>query len=752
MSTEKKKLINIDNRTWTPEDVHYWINPEDGTVNAVIMFDGKKTRLRAGILIINNKGEILLTHEGGDADGELSLPGGGLEIDETPKAAGEREAQEEVHMDTKNLIDTGFDYCEVCEEVKPWVKKHVPEEEWWYNYYTCLILGRYDGEYEGKVAKVDEDPHVLKSAKWRKLEDVIHNPTFKEQWKKAILKYVPELAEGLKITIQESLDELYTPPKKEFKVISPGQYLYHWTDKDFRGILKPNWQGIHCATSIPLCRELAKVREKATGVNFYKGHLYRIRLTNTIPLNPLCFDIDTLGWGGREVAQLILKRCHGEAVAGAVAHPEYEHKPDEYNDLYTDDVDNAVVQLPQSFIDSLTQEDLKTLQELENTKTNTSSPALFIKLKRLLMSKGINCIIYSDYGEDMAGGDCYVLFDDYLIVEQVELSTGSGEPLGYGGNNVYKKPGYKESLQLTEDTRNQLVAKSRTAGPYKDQSRGKNRFERKKFSRIATQVKSYNQIDMDQFFKQDILEVTIPVKGETADYNVVIKLNGVLEEIRRNIKANKNAFEYRTVLQALTKIFNMSDVYVKCSCLDFRFQFDHWSIVHQYSANDSTSDPGPGKGIANPHDDKGIGCKHILLALANAGWIMHVASVINNYVHYAENNMQKAFLAIIFPKLYDIPASAAVEQGLVPEDTKIETTKDIIDVINKYGKERGKIKPGTNTNPVTGTGPNTKFPQKTKPEEKKPEEQKPAEKKPAEKKPADKAKEEPADDTAKKPS
>jgi len=444
MATKNKQLINIDNRTWKPEDIHYWINPEDGAVNAVIMFNGKKTRLRAGILILNSKDELLLTHESFDQANELSLPGGGLEIDETPKEAGEREAQEEVHMDTKNLIDTGFDYCEVYDEVKPWVKQHVPEEEWWYNYYTCLILGRYDGKYEGEVDEVDEDPHVLHSARWCKLEDVIKNPTFKVQWKKAILKYVPELRDQLKKAITESLEEVYTPPKKEFKILSPRDYLYHWTPKSFRGILKPNWQGIHLATSIPLCRELAKVREKATGVNFYKGHLYQIRLTNTIPLNPLCFDIDTLGWGGREVAQLILNRYNGEAVAGAVAHPEYERKPNTYKNLYTKDVNSEVVQLPQAFIDSLTKDDLKTLTSLAATQANTDDLAPFIRLKKLLMDKGINCLIYSDYGEDMNGGDCYVLFDDYLIVEQTELSTGSGEPIGYGGNNVYKKPGYRE--------------------------------------------------------------------------------------------------------------------------------------------------------------------------------------------------------------------------------------------------------------------------------------------------------------------
>jgi hypothetical protein len=35
------------------------------------------------------------------------------------------------------------------------------------------------------------------------------------------------------------------------------------------------------------------------------------------------------------------------------------------------------------------------------------------------------------------------------------------------------------------------------------------------------------------------------------------------------------------------------------------------------SVDDTSNDPGPGKGIANPNDSKGRGCKHILLVLAN---------------------------------------------------------------------------------------------------------------------------------------
>jgi hypothetical protein len=83
---------------------------------------------------------------------------------------------------------------------------------------------------------------------------------------------------------------------------------------------------------------------------------------------------------------------------------------------------------------------------------------------------------------------------------------------------------------------------------------------------------------------------------------------------------------------------------------------------------------------------------------------MKVASVINNYVHYAEEKLRPAFLKLIFPKLYGVAFDEAEENDLLPEDTELATSESIIDAINEYGKNRGKYKPGTNKNPVTGTG------------------------------------------------
>ncbi len=282
-----------------------------------------------------------------------------------------------------------------------------------------------------------------------------------------------------------------------------------------------------------------------------------------------------------------------------------------------------------------------------------------------------------------------------------------------------------EHLVLHEDSRSLLLSKSKNVGMYKDQSHGKNRFERKRLSQIANAVKQYNQIDMNKLFKEDTLIVNIPVIGETDQYTVTIKMEGIIKEIAKNIKNNNNKLEYKTIVQALTKVFNTANIYVKCTCQDYKYRFAHWNIINNVSVDDTAQDPGPGKGIRNPKDEDGRGCKHILLVLANGSWIMKVTSVINNYIHYAEEYLQKPFLKVIFPKLYGMPAEEMVEQDLVDDDKFLDSSKGLIDAINEYGKTRGRYKAGTNKNPVTGTGGRTKKePSKTEPDEESAEEEK----------------------------
>lgn len=630
-----------------------------------------------------------------------------------------------------------------------------------------------------------------------------------------------------------------------------------------------------------------------------------------------------------------------------------------------------------------------------------------------------------------------------------------------------------ELLKLDEATRTQLVTQSRNVGKYKDMSRGANRMARKKYSKIANAVKAYNEINMNLLFKQDILQVNIPVIGETDEYTVTIKLEGVVAEIQKNIKNNNNKFEYRTTIQALTKVFNTADVYVKCTCLtgdtkiklldgtsdtienltkrynsgeklyvyavdnngdfkpgevskvwqtgttnklikvtldngeeikttpnhlymlrdgsytradtlkagqslmplytsttengyetvkfnstgkyhstykvvgeyyypgkiaektiqaqqdraegkdkmcynvaihhkdfdktnnypenleimtgyehwlyhaktierlwadpefrkatserssewmtwlnqhpteedrknksvaalnrtpeekqahalkvrdtkmlnvfnkiieehkeltaenyeyyraqffprsprlikhftsieeavsyfkinhkivkieeitldeaipvyditvdnfhnfavdagvilhncdDFKYRFAHWNIIKNVSVDDTSKDPGPGKGIANPNDDKGRGCKHILLVLSNGAWMMKVASVIVNYCHFLSEKKSEAFLKLVFPKLYGVPADEAEQNDLVADNEDLETGKDLIDVINDWAKKRGHFKKGSNINPVFANKLSKEQEKKAKEEQKKKAEE-PAKEEKEEKKP-----------------
>lgn len=279
-----------------------------------------------------------------------------------------------------------------------------------------------------------------------------------------------------------------------------------------------------------------------------------------------------------------------------------------------------------------------------------------------------------------------------------------------------------ELYKLDEATRNQFIAQSRNVRKYKDTSRGATRMDRKKYSKVANAVKSYNEINMNDFWKSDILQINIPIVGETDEYTVVIKLEGVVAELQKNIKNNQNKFEFRTVIQALTKVFNTSDVYVKCTCPDFKYRFAHHLIVNNMSVDDTSKDPGPGKGIANPNDDMGRGCKHVLACLANGSWMMKVASVISNYCHFLSEKKPDAFLKLVFPKLYGVPADEADQNGIVEDNEDLESGKDLIDVVNDWAKNRGKFKKGSNKNPVTNTGPGTKSKQTEGEPEESPEE------------------------------
>ena len=252
---------------------------------------------------------------------------------------------------------------------------------------------------------------------------------------------------------------------------------------------------------------------------------------------------------------------------------------------------------------------------------------------------------------------------------------------------------------LDEAKRQDLINKSKNADSYspKNQSKGKNRWERRRYSSISTSVKEYNDINMDAFFKGDILEFGIKVHGETDDYVVTVTFEGILKELQREVKGNNNVLNFKCVLRALMMCFNNQDVYVSCQCPDFKYRFSYEATMNQY--NSGAPETRPAK-ITNPNDTKGAGCKHILLVLANMDWMMKIASVINNYIRYSKDYLQRNYADYIFPVVYGVPYKKAVQlsifdkediygDAILPTDQK--TIDDVIATSLHGRDEKGKF-------------------------------------------------------------
>lgn len=237
---------------------------------------------------------------------------------------------------------------------------------------------------------------------------------------------------------------------------------------------------------------------------------------------------------------------------------------------------------------------------------------------------------------------------------------------------------------LQEATRQQLLNKSRNADNYTSKGReGENRYTRRLKSRISNSVRDYNRINMDAFWKGDILEFVVKVQGETDNYDVTITFENILDELQREVKANNNKLEFKCVLRALIKSFNSDDVYISCSCPDWKYRLAYQATKGKY--NSGTPELRPSD-ITNPNDSKGAGCKHSLLVISNLDWMMKIASVINNYIKYCKENMERNYADYIFPKVYGMPYNRAIQLSLFddPEDNGLlksdqETISKVID-------------------------------------------------------------------------
>ena len=242
---------------------------------------------------------------------------------------------------------------------------------------------------------------------------------------------------------------------------------------------------------------------------------------------------------------------------------------------------------------------------------------------------------------------------------------------------------------LLEKSRNELVTQSKRG---KKELDGYTRYEKRLRSKVSSSNKTYNRIDMNNLFKNGILNVEVDVKGETDDYIVKISYNGFLDELNNELRRNNNQLDLRIIIRSLIIAFNKNDVYVKCTCPDWKFRFHYWATLKKYNEGEPQFMP---TDETNPNNELGAGCKHVLLVLGNTSWVIKVASVIMNYIKYIEKSRVNIYQKIIYPTIYNKKYEEPTQTTMFDDEEKeLDTSSDIIDKSNIYAKEKTQFKPG----------------------------------------------------------
>ena len=188
------------------------------------------------------------------------------------------------------------------------------------------------------------------------------------------------------------------------------------------------------------------------------------------------------------------------------------------------------------------------------------------------------------------------------------------------------------------------------------------------------------------------MTVNLEVEGETDTYIVSISFGGFLDELHRELKRANDIFSLRIVIRALLNSFNSDNVYIKCSCPDFRYRFGYWASRNDIIVGEKENRPSD---KTNPNNTLGAGCKHIMLVIANTSWIIKLGSVVTNYYNYMEKHYKKLWADIIYPAVYDKKYEEPVQLDIDTMDqTELDTSSDVINQSNIEARDRGKFKVG----------------------------------------------------------
>lgn len=169
--------------------------------------------------------------------------------------------------------------------------------------------------------------------------------------------------------------------------------------------------------------------------------------------------------------------------------------------------------------------------------------------------------------------------------------------------------------KLNEVSRKNLVGKTKVHSPARYNKR------------LRYSTMSIPEIDEKELFDNDILVIHVRV----GQYVTTLAYSGVMEKIIKLVAQDpRHRLTRRVVVRAMNERVDQTDVYVNCTCPDWRYRYAFWGTKFKYKYGAPETRPA---NITNPFDTIGATCKHLACILANKKWLVKASSVVNDYIH-----------------------------------------------------------------------------------------------------------------------
>lgn len=199
--------------------------------------------------------------------------------------------------------------------------------------------------------------------------------------------------------------------------------------------------------------------------------------------------------------------------------------------------------------------------------------------------------------------------------------------------------------RLDEIDRKNLVGKTKVQSP--------TRYNK----RLNYSARTSGAINTDELITKDELVAVVPV----GDYKCTVAFNGVIEELVNVVsKQVKHNVTLQSVIRAITRSIDDSDILVDCTCGDFTYRYAYWATKWGYKYGKPERRPAE---ITNPDDKLGAMCKHLTALLSNKRWLVKVASTVNAIVKDNIDSIRELYDLSEDEFFINVPGRPSVKTG-----------------------------------------------------------------------------------------